>query len=62
MEQVLFDALMTYGAMGACLVYFIYKDLSTNKELKETINKNTQALAEFTSILHIFSEKITRGE
>ena len=62
MEQTLFDAIMTYGAMGVCLAYFIYKDLATNKETRETIKENTKAISEFTSILHIFTDKITRGE
>lgn len=62
MEQAIFDGIMTYGAMGACLAYFIYKDLATNKETRETIKENTKAISEFTSVLHIFTDRISRGE
>ena len=61
MEQTIVDALMTYGAMGACLVYFIYKDISLNKEMREAIKESTKATAEFTSVLHVFTDKIMKG-
>ena len=62
MEQALLDGIMTYGAMGVCLAYFIYKDLTANKEMRETIKENTKAYSEFTSVLHIFTDRITRGD
>lgn len=60
MEQALFDGIMTYGAMGVCLAYFIYKDLTANKEMRETIKENTAAFSKFTSVLEIFTNHVTK--
>lgn len=32
-------SIVNYGAMGACLAYFIYKDNSTMKDLRNTIQE-----------------------
>lgn len=29
--------LLNYGAIGACLIYFIYKDNKTSKEINNTL-------------------------
>lgn len=34
-----FTTIMNYGAMGACLAYFIYKDNSTMKDLRNTVQE-----------------------
>lgn len=31
--------LLNYGAMGCCLAYFIYKDNSTMKDLRNTVQE-----------------------
>ena len=31
--------LMNYGAMGVCLGYFIYKDNTTMKDLRDTVQE-----------------------
>jgi hypothetical protein len=33
------NAIMNYGAMGVCLAYFIYKDNSTMKDLRNTVQE-----------------------
>jgi hypothetical protein len=33
------SAIMNYGAMGACLAYFIYKDNTTMKDLRNTVQE-----------------------
>lgn len=33
------STLMNYGAMGACLAYFIYKDNTTMKDLRNTVQE-----------------------
>jgi hypothetical protein len=41
--------LVNYGALGICLAYFIYKDMRTNKENRESqeqSNKETRATLE----------------
>lgn len=60
MEQTIMDALITYGAMGVCLVYFIYKDFSTAKEQKKAIEENTKAMSEFTAVLNIIKDLIKK--
>lgn len=31
------NVLVNYGALGACLAYFVYKDNKTMQELKSTV-------------------------
>jgi hypothetical protein len=39
-----FSALMNYGALGICLAYFIYKDNSTMKDLRNTVQELKEAI------------------
>lgn len=34
-----FSLILNYGAMGICLGYFIYKDNSTMKDLRNTVQE-----------------------
>lgn len=31
---------INYGALGCCLAYFIYKDLKTNKEIRDSLEQS----------------------
>lgn len=33
------STIMNYGAMGVCLAYFIYKDNTTMKDLRNTVQE-----------------------
>jgi hypothetical protein len=39
-----FSSLMNYGALGICLAYFIYKDNSTMKDLRNTVQELKEAI------------------
>lgn len=36
--------LTSYGALGACCVYFMWKDSAVNKKLTETLSELTVAI------------------
>lgn len=38
MDNVM-TTLLNYGAMGVCLAYFIYKDNTTMKDLRNTVQE-----------------------
>jgi hypothetical protein len=48
-----FNSLMNYGALGVCLAYFIYKDNTTMKDLRDTV----QGLKETVLVLKEKFEK-----
>ncbi|MFV0516782.1 MAG: hypothetical protein ACK5MV_05245 [Aminipila sp.] len=47
MEDITINAVQlftSYGAMGVCLVYFIFKDMILNKAMTDALNKFTLAM------------------
>lgn len=47
MEEIAMNAvtiLTSYGALGACCIYFMWKDSTVNKKLTETLNELTVAI------------------
>lgn len=47
-----FQMLTSYGALGVCCVYFMVKDWVRGKKTDEVIEKNTEAISEFTVALN----------
>jgi hypothetical protein len=45
------QALTSYGALGICCAYFMAKDWVRGKKTDDVIDKNTQAISEFTVAL-----------
>jgi hypothetical protein len=39
-----YTTLMNYGAMGVCLAYFIYKDNTTMKDFRQSLDSLKEAI------------------
>ena len=54
MEEII-KMIMSYGALGACLAYFIYKDLARaqieREEKKETREQFKEVVVDFRNVL-----------
>lgn len=46
------QALTSYGALGVCCAYFMVKDWIRGKKTDDVIDKNTEAISEFTVALN----------
>ena len=58
MEQALFESVISYGALGACTVYFAIKDWRLSERVRQTIETNTAALSELTTALRLLEARV----
>lgn len=58
MEDQMVTAISTiasYGALGACTIYFMVKDWFRGKKTDEIIEKNTDVIKDFTVALNVLT-------
>lgn len=54
------NVLVNYGALGICLAYFIYKDMKTNKETRDTLDGLKDVITGLKEVVSVLKEAITK--
>ena len=60
--MVVEETLIQYGAIGACLVYFMYDKIRTTTALLKTVENNTIAVTKVYEVMqHCENKKKVKG-